>query len=302
MDTRRPGPSDLEPDERRALDALGFGPEAPASSASCPDPALLLAARDAVLPDDLRDRVNDHLASCPFCQRLAQALEPCYDKAADAASGQLTPPVSTPATRRATAGWLWLVPAGGLALAASMGWWLVGANVDVGPPPEPVEQAAWLALPEPFAVSVLQANRPDIQGGDIELVFRGEGPTGASPADQALDALDLAQQGRLNDAIRRAERVSARHPGAPEPTLALGALLLETGSVERAITVLEPARGRASNGLRDEFDWYLAVADARRGRIARAAARWVPLCEGGGPRSALACAALDEIGSSRATR
>ena len=301
-DTRRPAPSDLEQDERQALDALGFGPEAIATSANCPDPALLLAARDAVLADGLRDRVNAHVAACPFCQRLAQALEPCYDEAADAASGQLASPVRAQATRQPPPRRRWILPAGGLALAASMGWWLVTAIQDGGPPPQPPAQVAELAVPTPFAVTVLQPNRPDIPARDIELLMRGEEQVGATPADQAIDALDLTRRGRLDDAIRQLEGVSARYPEAPEPALALGALLLEAGAAERAITVLEPVRDRATEGLRDEFDWYLAVAYARSGRLNQAAARLVPLCEGGGPRSALACAALDEIGSSRATR
>lgn len=301
MTTRPSLLADLDRQERAALEALGLDPSGIGPSATCPDPATVTAAREGVLPDDLRDAVEAHRSSCPYCQRLAEALGHVYDDAARLPTSAIDQLVFAPLTARPHR-WRWVVPFGGLALAASVAWVFLAGVSQVAMPSVPAPPTAWPGPSASLTRSVFLANRPAIPAADVDLVFRGDTTAPQDPADVASQALDLASRGRLEDAIAQLEQASRRHPGSVEVALALGTLLLEKGETARAVTTLEPARRRGSSALREEVEWYLAVGHTRSGRPDQAAALLVPLCEGGGPRSAIACAGLDEIASGRAGR
>lgn len=301
--TTRPSPlADLDRQERAALEALGLDPDALDRPPTCPEPALLVAAADDVLSPEVADGVRRHAAGCAYCSRLTEALGHVYDEAAALPSAAVDRRVRGASAPAAHGGWRWAMPLGGLAFAASAAWAFLAGVSQVATPPVPPVPTAWPTPATSLPRSVFVAGRPSIPVADLDLVFRGEAAPATSPADVASEALELASRGRLDEAVAQLGQASRRYPEAAEVALALGALLLEQGETQRAVATLEPARQRGRSALRSEVEWYLAVGYARSGGLDRAAALLVPLCEGGGPRSAVACAGLDEIAAGRAER
>ncbi len=276
----------FDDDESRALDALGPVARSTGTAPPCPDPALLLAVNGGSLDAEGCARVRAHVASCPACVALSEALARLVDEEmpADAlarAAGRLAP-----ATRRVRTWWPWLVPAGGLALAASSAWWL-----SVAPAPPTPPAGALLAMRQPAgAASVFQVDRPAFDSGDVELTLRGDTAGRPRLFSGISAALDVGAAGDKAAAVARLEQVVEQRPHAPEALLALGTALLDDRRTADALPVLVRGRALAAGPLAEEFDWYLSIAYVRSGDAGRAGPLLESLCRSGGPRSATACA------------
>ena len=235
-----------------------------------------------------------HVSACPACQGAAADLARVFDEPVPADSKRridalVAAGASKPGQQRSV--WFWLVPAGGLALAAGLVWMV--ATTRSARPAGPDSQVARVS-PAPFP-SVFVVDRPAIPAGDVDLAVRGEAAKADLP-NLIAAALDRADAGDVPTALAQLQGLARAHARSRHAALALGAVQLRTGQNADAATTLERARGLETNPeSRDEVDWFLAVALVRTGNRDRARALLDGVCKGAGNRAKSACAGVAEI-------
>jgi len=280
----------FDADEIGALAVIGVGPSA-RRGPHCPDPALLLAVEEGVLDEDLAARVRGHMAACPACRLAAADLAAVLDAGAMAeAKVRIDARLPAVGTRSPRRGWFWLVPVGGLVAAGAIVWVMVQPS-----PTVPDAKPPLVARNDAPSPTVFQLDRPAVRPGEIDLTVRGEGST-VSLSNQIGAALDLVDAGAFAKAIDQLDAIVRDHPALRDARLAHGAALLGGGQNTRAIEALEQARALPGNRTSDdEVAWFLGVALVRSGDSLRARSVIAPICDHGGPRSAVACAGLAEL-------
>lgn len=262
-------------------------------SLACPDPALLTAVEESVLEAALEADIRRHLAECSQCREIAAVLresldhEPTLEARARVAHRIGLAP--SPSRR-----WLrWGTPLAGLAAAAAV---LVAVALpDPALPEFPARRPSAPGL-QLTGLTVFHADRPIFVAGRGALAMRGQQSDREVLLAAVGAALDDADAGRFEVALAQLARLQREHPASADVPLAIGAVHLLAGRPAEAIAALEHGRTLAAGSLLDEFDWQLAVAFVAAGTSERARPRLVTVCEHGGPRSALACAGLGEIG------
>ncbi len=289
--------SPLDPDERAALGALGVSVDVASRRTSCPDPALLLALEEQVLPPAVQTRVLAHVASCDACRALQSDLTLHVDSSTDEeASGRIAARIAGALRppRPARSALRWVVGAG-IAVAASLAWIAVLWRPAV--PDAPSRPAVPVASAAPASVFV--PDRPTIASGDITLTVRGESAELPGLADRIAAALDLADGGDRSGAVGTLGAIAREAQDSSDAMLALGATLLAADRTADALAALEQARAALPAGApaadADEVDWFLAIALVQSGEVGRARDLASGICAHGGPRSARACAGVAEL-------
>lgn len=267
----------------------------------CPDPDALLARRSEFVSDDVRERLEAHIASCDACARLVAGLDQLHLDEADASTAaRVLARVTAPASNRGR----WMLPvAAGIALliGASL-WWRVYAPRSVTPtqvasagpsaplaplslpgPPSPPSAgtvALWTIdpLPVTLAISSLDASR-------------GATPAPGTPSRELVDALLTYEHGDYARAAEQLSAVTSAQPDSGDAWLYLGVSQLMTNRPADAIAPLAHAADAVRANRRDAVDWYRATAEQRAGRVEDARARLAALCGRPGEFHDRACAA-----------
>lgn len=283
----------FDAEEIGALAVVGVAPRVPRGP-RCPDPALVLAAEEGVLDDDVAARVRGHVAVCAACRLTAADVAAVLDSGVRAESARRIdarlPAVRARSTRRM---WLWLVPAGGLVAAAAIVGAMVWSPASTLPDPQPALVAR---SDTPSLPTVFRLDRPSVRPGDVDLAVRGDASLGVSVANQISGALDLVDAGSFAQAIDQLDAIVRAHPVLRDARLAQGVALLGGGQHARAVDALERARALPGDrGSDDEVAWFLGVALVRSAEAVRARAVLAPVCDHAGSRSAVACAGLAEL-------
>ena len=273
--------SDHDADDDALLEMLGLDPAAPpAPAAGCPSFEQIQAAQAEVLPDDEGGAVLAHLASCPACRALADAVREWEgpEISADARDAIGRRLAAAPKAARRPPGWLLpLAAAVAIAVATPL---LLRERV---PPslPDPGRS------PAPAAAFVLPLERLERRSPPA-LAVRGDDPFDAALAE----ALGPYEAGDLDEAAVRLTRLARTHPDAASPRLYLGVAELMRGRPQAAREALVEARPLARGFWTPHVLWYLAIAEERLGDRAGAARLLAELCAQPGEHHDRACAAL----------
>jgi hypothetical protein len=302
-ETRRP--RDLDADEAAAFAEIQrhMAPRRPAGV--CPEPGRMMAAQAGILPDAEADTILAHLAMCPACQSLIEALT-------DPEVGTILPEegrridirvrdaTAVPARGgrvlpfRRGARWVGLTALGTAAAATLLFVVIPRRALDSLALPVVASPPALVAETPPH-VSMLNAERlATSEMGLASVSWRGD----ASDA-RPVSAFDVAREafdrGDFAEAERRLAAITDRTPRFADAWLLLGASRLLLGEAAAAIAPLERARTALVGSARDDATWHLAVALHEARRDAEARDVLSPLCADRNERASMACLALDEL-------
>jgi len=290
------GQPDFETDEIAALASLGRSAAAWRPS-DHPDPALVIALDEGVLDETVAARVRAHASACVACRRMAADLVAVWDTDAVRESrARVDSRVGSVRQRPRRPLWFWLVPAGGLAVAAGLAWMMLTPGTATPPVPD----AQMARLEPPVLPTVFIAGRPDIPLGDVDLTVRGDTTSRVNVLNAIAAALDDADSKDPKAALSALEAIVRAHPDSRYAGLALGAVQLRADRNADALTTLERARQQSGDAkTADELDWFQAIAFLRTGNRSGARALIEGLCYRPGPRNTRACAGLLELDRSK---
>jgi hypothetical protein len=325
-----------EPDELEFPNDLGTGlTELAKRFAGCPEPALVQASAEGVLPAEVDGTVRKHIENCPLCQSLARDLAnldepPLQDRARDRIWARIgnqiaaeTPPSRT--VRAGTPWWRplvrpWALAAAALAVVVVAGITIKTIRTRQEAPvtsnrlseaiPGPTSDVTNPPAPSQAATNALSAFRlekaPVSQPASVAMVWRGETDEGDQKAAMSAEAHEMEQAlapyraDKYAEAATRLERVAQKYPRLPEARFYLGVCQLFLNQNQGAVENLSSARGISSKSpankqLAVRAGWYLALAYHRTGEDTLATPILEELCHSRGENSARACAALNEL-------
>ena len=182
----------------------------------CPDPDLLLARRSELLDADVRAALDDHIASCDACARLATDLDSMKLDAPDPA---IESAVLARVRKGGSPSHFWRLPVAAaiiIGCAASMAWWMRAPNAPNAPNAPAYAPNAPNAPVAMWTVEALPVRVPLSAVG----VSRSAENRAASAA--LLDALAPYQAERYADAIpalREVARAFTPSRAKPRSTL-----------------------------------------------------------------------------------
>jgi hypothetical protein len=290
----------------------------------CPEPALLLAAEEGVLPAGIGAGVIRHLENCSLCKVMVRDLD---DVAAPLLQSERiriwnriespgTPDRAAPAVGGRSAGFLaplfrrWTIAVGATVVLVTGIAILVEHNLRRGAgsheqavaervpevaseqapnpatPPQPV-------LPESAAFRLEKA--PVIIPAAAVMVWRGESAGEDSQIAELKEALAPYRTDKYAEAERRLQKLAGKYPRLAEARFYQGVSQLFLNRNQDAVESLKTARRLAQNPLVREVDWYLAIGYHRVGLDTEARPLVERLCQSGGKDSARACAARTEL-------
>jgi cytochrome c-type biogenesis protein CcmH/NrfG len=297
----RPRWTDAEPEEAQLM------ANAPSTTARCPPPELVHAAREGILPSDLQARVMAHADRCGICGALAEVMtDLAGDGLTDVQRARILARVrSGIASSRAGRSWSfsWLrhsaVLAGtvGAIVVIGLGALIVNEIAREAPHPEP-PAIARAAQPASSMPSVLNLEKAPIRLPAGRLLWRGsESDPRRDTARELAHAVDPYERNNFTEAASRLRALTSRTPASAEAQLYLGISELFLGHNSEAVTALV-ASGRLAGDdadLAGDALWYLALAYRRLGQTEQAARTLEALCRGRTVRAAVACAAVLEL-------
>jgi len=263
-----------------------------AAAGPCPKPDLLMAARSGV-PLEAAESIERHVARCPICQQLSRDLaEYQFPPVSEAEDRRIRAPWQTTQTPAARS---WRLSWQALSLVAAVAASVVGVVVVHGPrhaPPAPEAVARAVPPATQPLIAMLTLAKADIKiPATAVLTFRGDANAGKSYLADLAVALEPYRADDYAEAVRRLESLSRKYPDAAEPLFYAGVSKLFLKQNDAAIRLLETARERPGDTLRDDITWYLAVALDRAGRTADARREAEALCKPPGEFKDRACAA-----------
>ncbi len=299
-------PADFEDDERTFLE--GPGAALPAAGACCPEPGVLQAAIERVLPEGWQQQVESHVASCRLCTTLTASLrqaepEPLTPLESRRIRSRLSlPPLAVMRSEKPRQPWWsrgWA--AAGLALAGGAA---AIATLIVFNPERPRQPEVARAKPaprsEPAPSAAVIKPRIPLAAAPLRLplgalTMRGEEP---SPDQAYLERLGAAlkpyRAGLYRESATALAALATAYPRAVEPSFYEGVSLLFLDQPAAAVARLERARSLANQALAGEIPWYLAIAYERVGRIAESQTLLQAVCAASGPHRAEACKIASE--------
>jgi TolA-binding protein len=305
MDLTDEGPDGLEAQSDLKDVTREFGVQFP----HCPKPALVQAARAGVLPAEVRDRLNEHVAHCAACAALASDLftldeaplpvseqERIWDRIR---SGIAVEELSAQAKAPRSAWWRFLLRPMPMAMAAVA---VVLGTIGVRLVQHPHEFAAVVSQTrQPAAVTpppagVLRLEKPPVMlPAAAVLLWRGAPDAGNAPRQELRDALVPYEKDRYAEAAERLEALAGKYPALAEAHFYLGVCRLFLDRSADAATSLNEAHRLAHPALAGDAAWYLALAYHRSGRDGDARPLLEKLCSAAGKDSAKACSGLKEL-------
>ena len=248
---------------------------------SHPDPGLLRAVDQDVLPTEVAEEVRAHLESCQICLRLQQDL--------------LHPSLSDPTLHEMerlrkrilpeSASLRWPIRFLAAAAVVVLGLWIW--NPFASRPKQPVQATAQVKYR--LAVEAAPLRLPLAAA----LVVRGR----QEPPDQRyLEELGAAMEpyrgGRYQEAATKFAALADRYPNAVEPHFYLGVTRLLLGSSDAATAPLLRAQAIGGEALNDDIRWYVAAMRERTGAWEQAVPLLEQLCRGEGLHRQASCEAL----------
>jgi len=241
---------------------------------ACPDPNLLMAVEEDVLPEEMAASVREHLAGCAICQCLQRDLRVLSES-----SRELVP------VRRRM---MW--PAIGIAASLLLGIaiWRTSSTVTV---PVPIAVQPVQNIPS-YRIALVKAPlRLSLQDA---VIFRGKESGRDDVYLRALgEALAPYRADRFEEAAATLQALSQKYPKAVEPQFYQGVALLLAGKAAAALGPLQAAEKLGSDTLAEDIAWYLAITEERSTSWEAAARRLAEICKGGGIHKADACAVLE---------
>lgn len=264
----------------------------PAATMVHPDEATWERFACGELAPTERSALADHLGRCAECLAVYRAVVAVVT---DAGTFDPDRPASAPESRAATgrtfAGVRWWQ---GAALAATVALAIAGAVYYTSSPATPaVEPVATGVAPATPVTTLLAFEAPDVRlPASLTVTMRGA--PGSTDRERFLDAFGAAMvpyRAREYDAAAQALRgVTSRFPDVQEAWVYLGVSELLSARPAEALAAFAAARD--GGVLNVDLPWYVAAAHERRGDEAARAAALRKLCDGPGPYTARACAAL----------
>ncbi len=257
----------------------------------CPDPDLLLARRSELLDADVRAALDDHIASCDACARLATDLDSMKLDAPDPA---IESAVLARVRKSGPPSQFWRLPLAAalvIGCAGTFAWWMRAPGAPSAPhaPVAPVAPVSPVAPVAMWTVEALPVRVPLSAVG----VSRSAENRAASAA--LLDALAPYQAGRYADAIPALREVARLYPESGEAALYLGVTLLLADQPGDALAPLERAARQVETARRADVEWYRATAEQRAGQTSEARDRLAALCAAAGGYQQRACAATQAL-------
>ena len=304
MSNRR---DDWDGDEREALDGLEAElEEIRRRHQDDPSLAMLRAAGQDALPQELQARVERHLRESAWSRALVDGLREtgAVDHLDAESEDRLFERIVRAAQAETDAApvrsWKAALMMGGLALAASL---LVAVLVSrpvtqtAGEPaalPTPSEQPPVVGS-SPEAKIDITFTKPDIKLSPAALTWRGD--ASATPfVEAAAPAFDAYRAGDHARAVVAFDQLSATYPTSIEVLFYQGVSRMLVGNDAAAVAPLQAAARLSSATFAEDIEWFLAVARVRSGDL-DAAATINSLCAGGGAHSSEACAAAAQLRS-----
>lgn len=292
--------TDFDRDEDAILKAAGIDLETQrARRADCPKPALLVAAGEGALSEDVARAVRAHTERCLFCRELAvNLMESDTPGLTPAEEATIHSRVFANLEPRTRGRWFWL---SGPALAAAAALVLVIISMpDRVELPEPAPpRASFVASgrrPPAVPSSVFKLEKPPLRLPEAVLRFRGRSSaTDMAFARELAAALAPYRENDFVESARRLQRVALRYPDAPDAHFYLGTCRLFLGRPKEAVDPLRASQRLASDATFDAATWYLAVAYQQAGAVDLAVRELTKLCGRPGADGARACAGLEAM-------
>lgn len=254
-------------------------------NASCPSPDVLVALDEGVLPDGLRNAVQEHLSGCPICQTLQQDLQ--HPMFAEPAAAELNNIRTRLFARRWSVGKL-LATAAGVILVVSLYPWLFQPS---GVPPQEKALISESKAAPSYRLAIEAA--PLRLPFSTAMVLRGKGESTSQDYLQELGkALGPYRSEAYADAAVQLGELRARYPKAVEAPFYQGVARLLAGDFKGALEPLEAARAIGGEALNDDIAWYLAAAHERNGEWLKTVRFLESLCGAEGVHRVAACSAL----------
>lgn len=259
---------------RAAFEALSK--DAAFTDACPPADRLWAGARGELKPPEV-EALALHLAECGAC---AEAWRVAKD-------------FGTPAVLAAPArGFDWKLPAAAMIVLAA-GVSLFYVTRPVGTPISPTI-ASVPPAPPAFVLPIEKA--PIKVSSRYALTWRGTGD-GKAFLEALKGALAPYERGEYRAAIDALVPLVRQYPDSAEPHFYSGVSMLLAGEESSAVAPLARARELADAELREDADWYLAVAYERAGRRDDAQRLAQTICDARGSRAAAACGAAAALRS-----
>jgi len=263
-----------------------------AARAGCPPPDLLLARRSEVLDDDVRARLDSHIAGCDACRRMAADVDLLDLGAAGSdVETRVAGRVMGSAGPRRT-GMLSIAAALLLASGLAVSWWYLRPGLE---PPQTVTQPAPPPpVSEPPAVVALWT----ITAPAVRLPLSSLGATRSAEAPALsgiVEALEPYSSGDYAGSAERLARFVEAQPDSAEAQFYLGVSRLMSEQAHAALSPLERAVRLLPADRRPEAEWYLATAEQRSDRTEDARKRLRSLCSTAGAYQSNACAAASAL-------
>jgi hypothetical protein len=236
-----------------------------------PQPALLRAVDEGVLPEEVAREVRDHLAECEICVQLRDDLTSLAES---------TTPQHHAGRNR---WWTYAAVAATAAAAVIVILW----------PPEPAPIAQRIEPPVLLTYRLPLELAPLRLPLDSALTLRGErNSTSVSYLTALGAALEPYRKGSFHEAAIKLRALGTRSPQAMEPPFYLGVSLLLSGDAKAAAATLQEAQQIGGEALKEDVVWYLAIAYERSGAWQQARVLVEQVCKGSGRHSGAACEAL----------
>jgi tetratricopeptide (TPR) repeat protein len=302
--------TDLEPEgpdaERNRADATrAFGVQ----FRGCPEPAVIQAARAGVLPAELRDRVNRHMAECAACFSLDSDLftldeEPLQAGSREKIWGRIRSGIAEeefrPQAAPARSAW-WrslLRPMPVAVAAAAVILLAIGVRMaqQSSAPLTAVNKAQQPKVVTPPQPAFIALDKPPIMlPAAAVLVWRGASDTASAASQELSGALEPYAANQYADAEQRLDSLTRKYPAFAEAQFYLGVCRLFLDRNEEAVTSLKSAQKLAGPALADDAAWYLALAYHRTGHDGDARPLLEKLCNAAGKDSQKACAGITKL-------
>jgi hypothetical protein len=304
MSNRR---DDWDGDEREALDGLETElAEIRGRHQDDPSLAMLRAADQDALPQDLQSRVERHLRDSAWSRALVDGLrETGADDHLDAESeDRLFERIAREARAETPAApvrsWKPALIMGGLALAASVLVAVVVSRPRTPAAPEPAASPTRPMRPpviesSPQSKVEISYAKPEVKLSAAALTWRGD--ASAKPFIEAVaPAFEAYRAGDYAKAVAAFDELSTMYPTSIEVLFYQGVSLMLAGNDAAAVAPLQAAARLDSSTFAEDVEWFLAVARARSGDP-DAAVTFNALCGSSGAHASEACAAAAQLRS-----
>jgi TolA-binding protein len=217
----------------------------------CPNPALVQAAQAGVLPEELRDRLNQHVARCAACASLASDLFTLDEAPLEAGeqqriwgrirSGIAAEELSRRAAASHSAWWRALLRPMPVAVAAAAALLVLIGVRSVQHLRQPAATVSQARRPDAAAppAAALRLEKPAVMLPPAAvLVWRGSPDAGIAARQQLQDALAPYQADEYGEAAARLEALAKKYPSMAEAQFYLGVCRLFLDRNGDAVTSL----------------------------------------------------------------